>query len=613
MDKNKHTAARPAPASGGAGAAANSPQALRRQAEKRLLKMTALTPNEIAAFSPEEAGHMLHELQVHQIELEMQNEELRDAQVALDAARARYFDLYDLAPVGYCTVSERGLIMQANLTAASLLGTTRGELLKQPFTRFIHKDDEDRYYLYRKKIVGSGEPQSCELRMMKNDGTQFWGHWSASVAHDALGVLELRTVVTDITERKRLDQGLQEKNVALERAVSAAEKANLAKSGFLSRMSHELRTPLNAILGFSQLIETGSPPPSPTQKRNVDHILKAGWYLLALIDEILDLAVIESGTISLSMEAISLDEVMRECQVMVESQAQTHGIRVAFPRFDVPCHVKADRNRVKQVLSNLLSNAIKYNKPDGAVVMDWVVSTPGRIRINVRDTGDGLSPDKLAMLFQTFNRLGRETGAEQGTGIGLVVSKRLVELMNGAIGVESTVGKGSVFWIELDVSSAPQPVAGPVHAGARAATPGQIDAPLRTVLYVEDNPANLTLVEEIIARRPDIRLLTATDGVRGVEIARAVLPDVILMDINMPGISGIEAMKILADDPATARIPVVALTAAAMLGDFEYGLRAGFFRYITKPIKINEFMDTLDVALEFSISAANRTSRTRPA
>ena len=681
-------------------------------------------------LSPEEARQTLHDLQVHQIELEMQNEELRDAQVALDFERARYFDLYDLAPVGYCTISEQGLIKQANLTVAGLLGTTRSELLKQRWTRFIHKEDADLYYLHRKKLVESGEPQSCELRVMKKDGTQFWGHWSATVAHDSNGDLELRAVLSDISARKNAELAIRESGehyhnlftsiaegfciidmifdergkpvdfrflelnpsfekqsglhqatgkrmrelvpnlethwyetygkvaltgepirivqearemegrwfdvhayrmggpksrkvavlfndttermqaeIDLRVAKELADKANRAKSEFLSSMSHELRTPLNAILGFAQLIEAGAPPPTPTQKRNVDYILKAGWYLLALVDEILDLAVIESGTLSLSMEALSLDEVMRECQAMVEPQAQTRGIRMSFPRFDAPCHINADRNRVKQVLSNLLSNAIKYNRPDGSVVVDWVPGTAGRIRIRVADAGDGLSAGKLAQLFQPFNRLGKETGAEQGTGIGLVVSKRVVEMMGGVIGVQSTVGKGSVFWFELNLTTAPPPVAGAAQATAVALAPDHIDTPMRTLLYIEDNPANLALVEAIIASRRDIRLLTATDGDKGVEIARAILPDVILMDINLPGISGIDAMKILAEDQATARIPVVALSANAIASDIEYALRAGFFRYLTKPIKNNEFMDTLDVALEFSLSTASRTSK----
>jgi CheY-like chemotaxis protein/nitrogen-specific signal transduction histidine kinase len=415
----------------------------------------------------------------------------------------------------------------------------------------------------------------------------------------------------DVTERKRLDQALQETNVELESAKLVAEKANLAKSDFLSSMSHELRTPLSAILGFAQLIESGSPPPTPSQNRSIDQILQAGWYLLELINEILDLALIESGKLSLSQEPVSLAEVMHECQAMIGPQAQKRGISVAFPRFDISYFVKADRTRVKQVLINLLSNAIKYNKVGGTVVVDCIASTAERIRICVKDTGEGLTPDKLTQLFQPFNRLGQAASVEEGTGIGLVVCKRLVELMGGVIGVESTVGKGSVFWIDLNLTAEPQPAAAEPTAVAQAQV--QADARLRTLLYVEDNPANLMLVEDLIARRPDIRLLSARDGNRGVELARASLPDVILMDINLPGISGIQALRILAEDPATAHIPVVALSANAMPRDIEKGLEAGFFRYLTKPIKVNEFMDTLDVALKYAKTQSARAAIKEPA
>jgi CheY-like chemotaxis protein len=365
-------------------------------------------------------------------------------------------------------------------------------------------------------------------------------------------------------------------------------------------MSHELRTPLSAILGFAQLIESGTPPPTISQQRSVEQILKAGWYLLELINEILDLALIESGKLSLSLEPISLSEVMRECQAMIEPQAQKHGISVAFPQFAVPHFVKADRTRVKQLLINLLSNAIKYNKVGGAVLVDCVVTTAGRIRVRVEDTGEGLAPDKLEQLFQPFNRLGQEASGEEGTGIGLVVCKRLIELMGGTIGVESTVGTGSVFWFELNLSSAPRPSFGAIQPSAVAPASAGADAQVRTLLYVEDNPANLMLVEDLIARRSDISLLSASDGNRGIAIARASRPDVILMDINLPGISGIQALKILADDPLTAHIPVIALTANAIPRDIEKGLEAGFFRYLTKPIKVGEFMHTLDVALKFA-------------
>jgi CheY-like chemotaxis protein len=273
---------------------------------------------------------------------------------------------------------------------------------------------------------------------------------------------------------------------------------------------------------------------------------------------------------------------------------------MSFPPFDVPYYVEADRTRLKQVLINLLSNAIKYNQANGTVVVDCATSVPERIRVSVTDSGAGLRPDMVMQLFQPFNRLGQERSTEEGTGIGLVMSKRLVEMMGGVIGVESTVGLGSVFWFELNSVAAPQLVVDRAEPAAGAPAEVQDGTPLRTLLYVEDNPANLKLVEQLIARRPDMRLLSARDGNLGIQLARANHPEVILMDINLPGISGIEALKILRADQATARIPVVALSANAMPGDIEKGLQAGFFRYLTKPIKINEFMETLDAALEFA-------------
>jgi signal transduction histidine kinase len=251
----------------------------------------------------------------------------------------------------------------------------------------------------------------------------------------------------DVTERILLDQALQEQNVELKRARATAEKANLAKSDFLSSMSHELRSPLNAILGFAQLISSDSPPPTPAQAASIDQILHAGWYLLELINEILDLAQIESGRLALSLEPKSLGEVMFECQAMIEPQGQKRGIKMIFPIFDMPCFVDADRTRLKQILINLLSNAIKYNRANGTVVVAATCDpeTPERVRLSVQDSGAGLPRDMISQLFQPFNRLGQERGGEEGTGIGLVMSKRLVELMGGEIGVESTVGTGSVF------------------------------------------------------------------------------------------------------------------------------------------------------------------------
>jgi signal transduction histidine kinase/ActR/RegA family two-component response regulator len=406
-----------------------------------------------------------------------------------------------------------------------------------------------------------------------------------------------RLVIATVDAQKLAEQ-LQATQTQLEYAKAVAEKANLAKSDFLSRMSHELRTPLNAILGFAQLLEAGSPPPTAKQTIRLQQITKAGWYLLGLINEILDLTAIESGKGQLLEESVSLAEVTRECQNMIEQQAQRRDIKLTFPQFDIPYFVRADRIRVKQVLINLLSNAIKYNRAHGTVAVECTAS-PERIRISIKDSGSGLSPENLAQLFQPFNRLGQEAGTEEGTGIGLVITRQLVELMGGEIGVESTVGAGSEFWIELNRDVTPQLAVGKSML-AELAPQAREAATLHTLLYVEDNPANLMLVEHIIEGRHHLRMLSAHDGNLGVALARSHLPDVILMDINLPGISGIEAMNILRKDPATAHIPIIALSANAMPRDIETGLAAGFFRYLTKPIKINELMSVLDDALEFA-------------
>jgi CheY-like chemotaxis protein/anti-sigma regulatory factor (Ser/Thr protein kinase) len=284
---------------------------------------------------------------------------------------------------------------------------------------------------------------------------------------------------------------------------------------------------------------------------------------------------------------------------MIEPQAQKAGLSMTFPRFDMLTFVNADRTRVKQVLINLLSNAIKYNRREGRVDVECAQSA-GHVRISVKDTGDGLPPEKLAQLFQSFNRLGQGGGAEEGTGIGLVVTKRLVEVMGGTIGVESSVGVGSTFWVDLIADSAPSFALDGTEPNTAQAPQARDGAPLRTLLYVEDNPANLQLVVQIIARRPGMRLLSAKNGSLGIELARSSRPDVILMDINLPGMSGIKAMQKLRADVLTAHIPVVALSANAMPRDIERGLQAGFFRYLTKPLKVEEFLKTLDVALDFA-------------
>ena len=500
------------------------------------------------------------------------------------------------------TTDPRGIISDVNKQMEALTGCTRDELIGAPFKNYF--TDPGRAEAGITRVLLEGAVTNYELTAQARDGKQTVVSYNATTFHDRDRKLKgVFAAARDITDRKHFEHALNENNVELEGAKVAAEKANLAKSEFLSSMSHELRSPLNAVLGFAQLLASEKPPPTSEQKLSIDQILQAGWYLLRLINEILDLSMIESGNVTMSHESLALADVLQECQAMIESQAQQRGIPMSFPSLDGPVYVHADRTRLKQVMLNLLSNAIKYNRADGAVTVRVAMVGEDRLRVSVRDGGAGLSPDQLTHLFQPFNRLGQESGSEEGTGIGLVVTKRLVELMGGSIGCESAVGVGSTFWIELATAGVPQMIVDdtdPADTGEQHHVPVNDAAPQRTLLYVEDNPANLMLVEKLIARRTDLKLLTAIDGHLGINLARACRPDVILMDINLPGISGFGALAVLRQDPVTAHIPVLALSANAIPRDIERGIEAGFFRYLTKPIKVNEFMDALDVALRFA-------------
>ena len=500
------------------------------------------------------------------------------------------------------TTDPRGIISDVNQQMEALTGCTRDELIGAPFKNYF--TDPDRAEAAITRVLSEGKVTNYELTAHARDGTETVVSYNAATFHDRDRKLRgVFAAARNITERKQFEQVLQDNNIELESAKAAAEKANRAKSEFLSSMSHELRTPLNAVLGFAQLMASGKPAPSADQQLSIDQILQAGWYLLRLINEILDLSMIESGKVTLSQESMSLTDVLQDCQAMIEPQAHKRGIQMSFPRLDQPFYIHADRTRVKQVVINLLSNAIKYNQSGGAVIVQCVLVADNKVHLSVKDTGAGLAPEQLAKLFQPFNRLGQEAGSEEGTGIGLVVTKQLVELMGGVIGVESSVGLGSTFWVELAATGPPElaPLGlGETHNQWLDKLSDPALTAQRTLLYVEDNPANLLLVEQLIARRSDLKLLTAIDAHLGVQLARTFQPDVILMDINLPGVSGFGALKILQDDLTTMHIPVIALSANAIPRDIEKGMRAGFFRYLTKPIKVEEFMDALDVALHFA-------------
>ena len=438
-------------------------------------------------------------------------------------------------------------------------------------------------------LRADGEPVPCEVRLVRLP---------------ASGQRLVRGSITDISERKQaearllqlneeLEQRVQQRTAELLRAKQEAERANAAKSEFLSRMSHELRTPLNAILGFGQLMAMQAREPSGDDY--VNEILKAGQHLLHLINEVLDLARIESGMFSVQPESVALAPVLQDCLSLLRPQARVRSVRLPGPEELPQAQVWADPVRLKQVLLNLLSNAIKYNRSQGEVGLRAALLREGsapRLRLSVCDQGRGLSPEQQARLFVPFERLDADQAAIEGTGIGLAIVKRLVELMEGRVGVDSRPGAGSEFWIELPL--APEPQARPLPALMKGPAPAQPRAGIQQLLCIEDNPANLLLIESIVALRPEVQLLKALEPAQGLALARDRRPALILLDINLPGMDGYQVLAHLRADPLTADLRVVALSANAKPEDVARGRAAGFDDYLTKPLDVGHLLALLD-------------------
>jgi PAS domain S-box-containing protein len=473
----------------------------------------------------------------------------------------------------------RGHIVSWNGGAERIKGYAAPEVLGRHFSLFYtdeaiadgHPDRE----LEIARREGRYEEEGWRVR---KDGTQFWAHVLITALEDEHGRLQgFAKVTRDLTERRAAEEAQQ-------RANEQTQRASQAKTDFLSRMSHELRTPLTAVLGFAELL--GLDELAPHQREAVDQIRHAGELLLSLVEDLLDISQIEADRLSLSLEPVDVGEVVAQSLELTAPMAVERGSRIVPPpRSDTLLYARADRQRLKQVLLNLLTNAVKYNRPQGTVWLTIGVREE-RVVISVRDDGHGIDPAAMDRLFMPFERLGAEAGEIAGTGLGLALSQRLVELMNGTITVDSEVGMGSVFQVELAACDAPAATGDrpSVHVAPAA-------EPRATVLYIEDNPANLRLVEQTLAHAGGVELIPAVRGELGLELAGTHRPDMILLDLHLPDLSGEEVATALKRDPATRDIPIVILSGAAHPEQRRRLLDLGVHAYLTKPFKLAELID----------------------
>jgi PAS domain S-box-containing protein len=513
----------------------------------------------------------------------LRNEEFlaRQASTILES-ETRLRAIFNKAFDGIVTFDAGGFVRDANPAAEQLFGARVEDLRRRKIGDILPD-------LRPEDAAGS---RVCELTGRKTDGSSFPVSLSLERTEggkDRLFVCLVRDNTAEHLSRQ-----------ALVEARDAAERANRAKSEFLSNMSHELRTPMNSILGFAQVLQTDPDNPlSDTQKESVDQIARAGWHLLQLINDVLDLAKVEAGKIEAILVDVDLDMVMAECLSLVMPLADKHGIELVDQASGSGLHVRADHTRLKQIVLNLVSNGIKYNRKNGSVAIE-AKSVEDWCEIAVVDTGVGLTPEQIHRIFEPFSRVAARRDEIEGTGIGLTITRKLVALMGGAIGVESQPGSGSRFWVRIPLFLG-MPARAKAQAVSQTVETARTPALGRqqTVLYVEDNPANLALVEYVLRqRRPHLRLLSAHTGELGIALAESQHPDVIILDISLPGMDGYQVLDVLRQTTATRHTPVFALSANAMRSDIAKGLEAGFDDYLTKPIDVPRLLSTIDALLE---------------
>lgn len=569
---------------------------LRDEAEERLVNDKSGDDEQL---NNSNADELIHELRVHKIELEMQNEELNqshqdlyESKQELQKTHDNFYDLFNNAPAGYVVIDPQGFIVQVNQTFANMTAIGLQNIENKPLVSFMQSEDQKIFRARLKALIKNPEQKQIELRMARFPDGFYYARLEAQRAHSEFSLGKTQSsssniliVIHDIDDAKKLE-------LELRKAKLIAEQASLAKSEFLSSMSHELRTPLNGILGFSQLLELDDNL-SREQIESVAQIHSSGKHLLTLINDILDLSAIDVGELSISLGPVNLSNVVQSCVALLSPLAEKRNITLTYSNLD-GVSVLADSVRLKQVLINLLTNAIKYNHEGGKVLLSARV-LGSKVLISVLDKGYGIEKDKLDGLFVPFNRLGRENGEIEGTGIGLSLTHKLVELMKGRIGVDSTPGKGSCFWVEFPLAAANGTVDSTLKEIALSEN-SNFDH-MRTVLYIEDNPSNTKLMESFFNVFESVRLLTAHRPSLGLELANAERPDVILLDINLPEMDGYQVMKQLQQNTDLHDIPVIAITANAMPEEVERGNKSGFYNYLTKPLDLKHLKEVLKEVL----------------
>jgi PAS domain S-box-containing protein len=475
-----------------------------------------------------------------------------------------------------CTMDEWGRFVSVSAACEHVWGYTPSEMVGLLYLDIVCPEDRVMTKQVAEVLHMDGKITDFVNRCTRKDGSLIDVLWSATWSQEDKIMF---CVAHDVTDRARIEKELRE-------AKEEADRANHAKSEFLSRMSHELRTPLNAILGFGQLLERQNP--TDTQRSRVGHIISAGRHLLNLINEVLDISRVETGNLQLSLEPVCLADALEEALSLMRPLAAERRIELLAAVPDQDDYVMADRQRFKQVLLNLLTNAVKYTPLDGKVTIASNKTETGAMRIVVSDTGAGISPEKLARLFTPFDRLGAEQTGVEGTGLGLALCQRLMQAMKGSIGAESIPGEGSTFWVELAGADSPLERVASAKRNVPESANGS-NAKKRTILYVEDNLSNLTLIEQVLAEQPHIQLITAMQGKLGIELARRHAPDLILLDLHLPDLPGWEVLSRLQGDKVTRDIPVVIISADATSRQLKRLMAAGARAYLTKPLDMPEF------------------------